>query len=83
MMNRDSQFDRQQPQPYQPQFRQPVTQEPPQPRRRAQHRRRRRKTSWLVRLLALVGAATILVALGRYVIIPLLVYINAMGGGAL
>lgn len=50
------------------------------PRRPPVRRRRRRRTPLGIKLLALIGAAALLVVLGRYVIVPLLVYLNTFGG---
>ena len=50
------------------------------PRRPPLRRRRRRRTPFIIKLLALIGAVATLVVLGRYVVVPLLVYLNTLGG---
>lgn len=49
----------------------------------ASKRRRKKKSSLLTKALAFVGLITILVQLARYVVIPLLVYLNVLSGGVL
>ena len=50
------------------------------PRRQPPRRRRRRRTPFIIKLLAFIGAATLFVLLGRFLIVPLLVYLNTLGG---
>jgi len=47
------------------------------------HRRKRRKVFTLWNLFAVIGIITTLVQLARYVIIPALVYLQVLAGGAL
>ena len=51
-------------------------------RRERQQYRRPRILSWW-NLFAVIGVITVIVQLIRYVIIPLLVYVNVLTGGAL
>jgi len=50
-------------------------------RNRQQYRRARILTWW--NLFAVIGVITVIVQLIRYVIVPLLVYVNVLTGGAL
>ena len=43
---------------------------------------RRKRTSLIGKLLMIIGLITVLVEVGRRVIVPLLVYVNSLGGGA-
>ena len=45
------------------------------------HRRRRRRIPLFMKLLALIGVIAVIVVLGRLVVVPLLVYLNALGLG--
>lgn len=47
----------------------------------AVRKKRRRRFSLTRNLLAVIGAASLMVLLIRYVIIPLLVYLNVLAGG--
>lgn len=51
--------------------------------KKAHKRARKRKFSLIWHLLALYGLITLLVQAARYVVIPLLVYLNVLAGGAL
>ncbi len=69
---------------YQPAFQQPT----PAPlskreqRKIKRERKHRRRSPLIWNVLALIGLGTVLVQLARYVIIPLLVYLNVLTGGA-
>lgn len=47
------------------------------------HRRQRRKIFTLWNLFAVIGIITVMIEALRYLIIPLLVYLNTLTGGAL
>lgn len=47
------------------------------------HRRSRKRVFTLWNLFAVIGIVTVIVQTVRYVIIPLLVYLNVLAGGAL
>ena len=68
-------------QPYKRQFR---TQQPvqPEPVRPVHRRRRRARRSLFATFLMIVGAATLIVLLMRYVIVPVLVMLPQWLGGA-
>ena len=51
--------------------------------REQEQRRRRRKIFTLWNLFAVIGLITVIIEGMRYVIIPLLVYLNVLTGGAL
>lgn len=46
------------------------------------HKRRRRVFTWW-NLFAVIGLITVIVQAARYIVIPLLVYLNVLSGGAL
>lgn len=50
---------------------------------RAHRKGHKRRFSLLWNMLAVIGLITVLVQLARYVVIPLLVYLNVLTGGAL
>lgn len=66
---------------YQRKFNTPPQSPRQQPRIRRAEKRPRRRSIWSM-LLMLIGAATILVLLMRYAIVPLLVMLPAWLGGA-
>lgn len=51
--------------------------------KKAHRKHRKRLPSLLWNLLAVIGLVTVLVQAARYLIIPLLVYLNVLSGGAL
>lgn len=51
--------------------------------RRENKRQRKRRFSLTWNLLAVVGLITVLIQVARFIIIPLLVYLNVLAGGAL
>lgn len=57
----------------------PVPENPPEERRKP--RKHRRIFTWW-NLFALIGIGTVLVQAARYVVIPLLVYLKVLTGGA-
>lgn len=65
---------------------QPVEEDnPPKRQRRSEKKekkKRRRVFTWW-NLFAVIGMVTVLVQLARYVVIPLLVYLNVLAGGTL
>ncbi len=78
-------FPQNQPQQgWQPQSIQPLPQptDPEAEKPRKKKRRKRHRFSLLWNLFALVGIGTILVQLARYVVIPLLVWVQSLTGGA-
>lgn len=46
------------------------------------HKRKRRVFTWW-NLFAVIGMITVIIQVARYVVIPLLVYLNVLSGGAL
>ena len=59
----------------------------PEPSAREQHRqkrraRRKRRFAFWRNIFAVIGVIAVLVELARYVVIPLLVYLNVLTGGA-
>lgn len=46
------------------------------------HKRRRRVFTWW-NLFAVIGIVTVIIQVARYLVIPLLVYLNVLSGGAL
>ena len=51
--------------------------------KKKQRRRRREKLLSWRNLFALIGLVTVIVQAARYIVIPLLVYLNSLAGGAL
>lgn len=51
--------------------------------KKAHTRHRRRHFSLVWNLLAVIGLITVLIQAARYIVIPLLVYLNVLTGGAL
>lgn len=50
---------------------------------RAHKKHRKRRFSLIWNLFAIIGVITVLVQAARYIVIPLLVYLNALSGGGL
>ncbi len=51
--------------------------------KKAHRKSRKRRFSLLWNLLAIIGLLTVIIQAARYLIIPLLVYLNVLSGGAL
>lgn len=47
------------------------------------HQRKRRRIFSLWNLFAVIGVVTVIIQAARYIVIPLLVYLNVISGGAL
>ena len=56
---------------------------PREKRKLKRHERSKRRFAFLRNLFAIIGVIAVLVELARYVVIPLLVYLNVLTGGAL
>lgn len=84
-------FPQNQPQGWQPQtgFQSSApVEEPPLTRRDRRtldraHKRKRRRIFTLWNLFAVIGIMTVIIQAARYIVIPLLVYLNVLSGGAL
>ena len=51
--------------------------------KRAHKKQKRRRFSLVWNLLAVIGLITVLIQAARYIVVPLLVYLNVLSGGTL